>query len=503
MKRSSILQSLLRCLVISQVLIWLAGLLSFSVVALWFMRNEIDHIQERQLQALAQRAELFNSGLLSLGDTISILRATTATHRFLYRVTRLSDGSSTGDLALPSNQKRAITHTPADRQVRHSTVFIDGESWRVACVRVPLSGGRDSLEIVMARPDALSNAYAARLVTFLMVPLLMVAVVQSLVLAWSIRRKLSPLQRLVREIKGVPGGSLHPVVMREAPREVRAVLRALNHLLSQAQNNVNSEKRFIGDAAHQLRTPMAGLISQAELALNENDPEKMRQRIVKMHNAAQRSAHLVQQMLALARTEGSASCRMEHYDLAELARKVASEWNDRAWKSAVDLGYEGDEHARVWGNPILMCEALGNMIDNAIHYTGPGTLVTVKVSAPDMDWMPTVENPVPCVLLEVEDNGPGVPPESLSKLFERFWRADENMPGGCGLGLALVRRVADLHRATVGARLLTPHGLRISMAIPVFGKTASGMEDSSIPDTRWRHAVSRAAGLRPITPADS
>lgn len=101
MKRSSILQSLLRCLVISQVLIWLAGLLSFSVVALWFMRNEIDHIQERQLQALAQRAELFNSGLLSLGDTISILRATTATHRFLYRVTRLSDGSSTGDLACP------------------------------------------------------------------------------------------------------------------------------------------------------------------------------------------------------------------------------------------------------------------------------------------------------------------------------------------------------------------------------------------------------------------
>lgn len=333
-----------------------------------------------------------------------------------------------------------------------------------------------------------------------------------------------------------------------------------------------AEKGFIHDAAHQLRTPLAGIISQAELALQENDPQQLHQRIRKMHAAAQRGAQLVKQMLALARSEATEPSHIasEPYDIAQLAREVAREWIPKSLALHKDLGYEGAESAWVRGNRFMMREAIGNLIDNALSYTAANGHITVRVqlcSAPQHaaasiasaastnastasanqptldpqavtaayirptntddqdassachdscaihpsppgqcvtapsdvlassassaaptvhrsnDSFPTQQsgdansnacNDKPCchtpdldtVILEVIDNGPGVAPEQLARVFERFWRADDEHSSGSGLGLPLVERIAAQHGGCASAHNAQPQGFIVRLHLP-------------------------------------
>jgi two-component system sensor histidine kinase TctE len=165
--------------------------------------------------------------------------------------------------------------------------------------------------------------------------------------------------------------------MTEAPQEVHALAGAVNELLSAVRRSVTQEKRFLNDAAHQLRTPLAGLISQTELALLETDPQALKERLTKVLSGAQRSAHLVHQLLSLARTE--ADVRLQTLDVAALAREVAREWTPRALAAGVDLGFEGEDSLTVQGEKLLLREALSNLIDNALLYAGQGSLVTLRV----------------------------------------------------------------------------------------------------------------------------
>jgi two-component system sensor histidine kinase TctE len=213
--------------------------------------------------------------------------------------------------------------------------------------------------------------------------------------------------------------------------------------------NVNQEKRFINDAAHQLRTPLAGLISQVELAQRENSDPVLGARLTKVRTGAERSAHLVHQLLTLARTETTA--RREPLDLAALARDVAREWTPRAVAAGVDLGFEGEEHRMVQGDALQLREAMANLIDNALRYTPRGSAVTLKVEA---DGERT--------RLLVEDNGPGLSEADMAHVFQRFWRASE-LPGGCGLGLAIVSEIARRHGGEATAENMQPHGLRITL----------------------------------------
>lgn len=265
-----------------------------------------------------------------------------------------------------------------------------------------------------------------------------------------------------------------------------------------------AEKGFIHDAAHQLRTPLAGIISQAELALKENDPQQLHQRIRKIHAAAQRGAQLVKQMLALARSEADehSHSATEPYDIAQLAREVAREWIPKSLALHKDLGYEGAESAWVRGNRFMMREAISNLIDNALNYTAADGHITVRVQlaaaaqhattsvAAAMPISPPASGPSqsqpghphassdgndgPCqppsglhtVILEVADNGPGVAPEQLPHVFERFWRADDKHTSGSGLGLPLVERIATQHGGHATAHNAQPHGFIVRLHLP-------------------------------------
>jgi two-component system, OmpR family, sensor histidine kinase TctE len=230
----------------------------------------------------------------------------------------------------------------------------------------------------------------------------------------------------------------------------------VNQLLSTVRRSLNQEKRFLSDAAHQLRTPLAGLKSQLDLALTEHDPVALKARLGKVNSAVERSAHLVHQLLSLARSEGDVA--FAPLDLAQLAQGVAREWAPRLLAQNIDFGFEGAEHLQVMGNAILLREALGNLVENALRYAAgpsnsPSTALTVTLRVREADGLAVVE---------VEDNGIGLSDTDRARAFERFVRVSD-LPGGVGLGLPIVREIAQRHGGEVKATAVNPQGLRVEM----------------------------------------
>jgi two-component system sensor histidine kinase TctE len=250
-----------------------------------------------------------------------------------------------------------------------------------------------------------------------------------------------PLDRLRRQIETRSHRDLTPLDEPRTPTEVRPLVHATNELMHRLQRALVSQQRFIADAAHQLRTPLAGLRTHAELALRERSIEGMRERVHSLMEATDRSAHLAHQLLslALAEPEGSAAASMCEMDLAALARDVTSQSVPRALERGLDLGMdERDDDVRLEGNAVLLRELLANLVDNAIRYTPSGGHITVSVSRADA-----------AIVLSVEDDGPGIPLADRGRVFERFQRLSEARGDGCGLGLAIVREIAEAHAATV------------------------------------------------------
>jgi two-component system sensor histidine kinase TctE len=263
---------------------------------------------------------------------------------------------------------------------------------------------------------------------------------------------LLPLTRLTTQLENRSVNALQPIGMTQAPSEVHALVQAINGLLGEVNRSVNQEKRFLNDAAHQLRTPLAGLISQVELAQRETQDPALQARLSKVLSGAQRSAHLVHQLLTLARSE--TVTQNAPLDLADLAREVAREWTPKALASGMDLGFEGEDHAPLTGDALQLREAMSNLIDNALRYTPRGTEITLSV------WR-TAQG----LTLRVQDNGPGLNDVDRAQAFGRFWRASE-LPGGCGLGLSIVREIARRHGGDAHAEAVSPQGLRIDLVLP-------------------------------------
>ena len=194
------------------------------------------------------------------------------------------------------------------------------------------------------------------------------------------------------------------------------------------------------------------MISQVELAQQEASDPVLVARLAKVHTGAERSAHLVHQLLTLARTENQA--RSEPLDLAALAREVAREWTPRALAAGMDLGYEGAPSLLVKGDALQLREALANLIDNTLRYTPSGSAITLRVQRTESG-----------ASLAVEDNGPGLNADELAHVFQRFWRGSQQ-PGGCGLGLAIVREIALRHGGEASVASMAPHGLKVALYLP-------------------------------------
>ncbi len=280
------------------------------------------------------------------------------------------------------------------------------------------------------------------------------------VLIWlGLARGLKPMTRIIDRIQHRKPGDLSPIDANAAPTEMRPLIASVNALMQQLDASLKGQQRFIANAAHQLRTPLAGIKMQAELALRQahttRDPDELKRSLEQMRLATSRAARMVNQLLALTRAEhgggratgtggGRGQPAMSTLDLAALARERLAEWVTAAREKGIDIGFESATGGPllIAGNASLLAELMNNLIDNAIRYTPVGGRVTVKVRG------------APQPTLEVEDSGVGIAPDERSLVFERFYRVLGGAPGGeniegSGLGLAIVREIAQQHGAVV------------------------------------------------------
>ena len=295
--------------------------------------------------------------------------------------------------------------------------------------------------------------------------------VEALVLAvmgWiAIVRSLKPVESLSKDIEQRSPEHLGPVDRPDIPREVAPLVTALNDLFARVVTASNAEKAFIADAAHQLRTPLTGLRTETELALLEEHPPQLEGLLRRLHIATTRAARLANQLLSQARAEHERhNSAIERFDLKQIATEAAEEWVARSMDAGVDLGFEL-ETARLDGHGFLLREMLANLLDNAINYAGHGARVTIRTRT-------STVAPI-CAILEVEDNGPGIPEEDRERAFERFQRGNAGGTGS-GLGLSIVRDIAGHHNAL--AELLDgPGGVGLKVRV-----TFAPL------DTQWRAA---------------
>lgn len=449
----SLHRQLLWWLLAPQLFLWLMGGVLAYRVALSYAEKALDASLSQSVLALSRQVKPLGSGLLvDFPKAAQAIMEQDPSDRVTYMVSSPPGSFFLGNLKLPP--------PPETLQIADNTpVFydqeVDGKALRIALMELNYgtSPADQRMRVQVAKSLAAKQVLARELVRDVLVPLLLLGTVLSVLVYGGIRRGLAPLQRLETQLAHRGTAALTPIELTEAPQEVHSLATTINELLATLRRSLSQEKRFLNDAAHQLRTPLAGLISQSELAMQETDPQALRERLQKVNLGAQRSAHLVGQLLSLARTE--AAIERLPVDVSALARDVAREYTRKAVHVGIDLGWDGDDVLTLPAGRVLLREALSNLIDNALRYAGKGATVTVTSRRDGGE----------CVL-GVEDNGPGLRSDQLPHVFERFWRASE-LPGGCGLGLSIVAEIAHRHDGEARALPVSPHGLRVELRLPL------------------------------------
>ena len=261
----------------------------------------------------------------------------------------------------------------------------------------------------------------------------------AVILVWfGLTRGLAPLNAIQERIRARNPGDTSPIDEGAAPQELTPLVASFNELLGRLEQSVQTQKRFIADAAHQMKTPLAGLRMQAELAQREQSPDELRRTLAHIADSSDRTAHLVKQLLSLARMENmGATDGMVPLDLCTLTRQVVADWLQKAWAKQIDLGFEEPgPPVTISGNATMLAEMLNNLLDNAIRYTPDGGRVTVRVTTAPFE---------PFVFIDVEDTGPGIPVAERERVMQRFYRILGTQAEGSGLGLAIVREIVQQH----------------------------------------------------------
>ena len=462
----SLRRHLLLWLLVPQLVLWLAAAFVTYHLAARYTNMAIDRSLYQTSRALAQQVKPIGNGLLiDFPKSAQAIIETDPDDTVYYMVSTPPGHFILGNKNLPPPP-------PLPQIELERPYFYDGMVGDVP-VRVSalyLAYGEDDspqqLLVQLAKSRATREELARQILIDTALPLSGLIVLMSLIVWAGIRTGLAPLARLRSAVEDRAPNDLTPIEIESAPAEVRALVQALNTLLAEVHESVSAQKRFISNAAHQLRTPLAGLKSQTELALAEAQDPALRARLARVHESAARAAHLVAQLLTLARAEPESALAQARtrLDLARLAKELTAEQVPRALQAGMDLGCEDARDSAeaeaplpVLGHPLLLREALSNLIDNAIRYAGRGATVTVRLGRDG-----------PSALVQVEDDGPGLPrdPDIYERVFERFVRVT-NDGHGCGLGLAIVREIIERHGGQVRLEPVTLHGVRVTVRLPV------------------------------------
>ncbi|BEV15789.1 sensor histidine kinase [Herbaspirillum sp. DW155] len=349
---------------------------------------------------------------------------------------------------------------PAGLHDGFQTVFMFHEDFRVYVQPMP-SGRR----IALVQETDVRDHIASRSAWRALVPVLILVPVLLLALQRIMRTLFAPLTRLRREIDQRRDDQLDPLATADLPPEISPFVDAINGLLARVQGAMTAQRRFVADAAHELRTPLAALSLQAERLQQSELSDTARERLQRLEQGLERARTLVTQLLALARVQAqdqSATSQRSRHVLREVVRPVLEDLLPLAQQKDIDLGVDGPLEAVVQTNALDLGLLLGNLIDNAIRYTAVAGCVSLRLAAPD-------ETPPGCVRMEIIDNGPGIPASERERVFQPFHRLDPAAAPGAGLGLAIVQSVAA--RLGIVVRLeaadeKTQTGLRVLLDIP-------------------------------------
>jgi two-component system sensor histidine kinase TctE len=319
---------------------------------------------------------------------------------------------------------------------------VHGEDVRVATlpVRFGTQVNEPAAMVQVAETRVKRRALAQEILIDVILPQLAMIVIAGVLVWVGVARGLSPLRHLRQAVAERSHLDLSPVAANDVPTEVVPLLDAINDLMQRLGVVLTFQNRFIADAAHQLRTPVAGLKAHIEVALGEEDLTQTRRALAHLYSGVERMSRLVSQLLSLARNEANtgSSANFSALDLTQLAFEVTTEWVPEAYKKNIDLGFEGaGQPVLINGDRITLTEMMNNLLDNAIRYSRDGGRVTVRV--------------VPALRprLTISDDGPSIPAGERQRVFERFHRLLGNHTDGSGLGLAIVREIAVRHHAEI------------------------------------------------------
>ena len=448
----SLFGEILDWMLVPLLLLWPISIAFTYLVAKSIANNPFDRALDDNVTVLAQQVKEVNGKVIVQMSNAArdILRADDVDNVY-YQVLGPRGEFIEGDRDLPLPvQSEEDRPQPGTVTLRNDTIH--GNEVRVASVQVdlrPVRSGRSQLRepylalVQVAETLDKRAQLANEIIKGVILPQFVILPI-ALALVWfALSRGLSPLAELQQRIRARRPDDLSPIEPGQVPEEISPLVGSLNDMLERLSLSIQTQKRFIADAAHQMKTPLAGMRMQSELALRETDQAEIHRSLEQLSKSSESATRLVNQLLTLARAENQTpeAKPFVPLELSELARTVVQDWVQSSFTHRIDLGFEQPGHpVIVRGNPLMLREMLNNLIDNALRYTPPGGSVTIRVGANPIEQQ---------AILEVEDTGPGIPPAERPHVFERFYRILGSSAEGSGLGLSIVREIAQQHDAVV------------------------------------------------------
>jgi len=447
-KVTSLRAKLLLWLLIPSLSLWILGSCITYFLAINFANGAYDDSLEDTARAIASRLYLQKSGQLEIDlppAAKELLEEDSLGHatrfKLYYQVLSPHGRLISGDSQFPAP-------VPSPKTIRFQDAEIHHQQVRLATLRLHMDEKNQigpGFVVQVAETLKEREELAGDIFMAIVAPQFFMILMAGGIIWFGVKRGLLSLDKVRQAVAERTPQELHLLKEDAAPMEIRPLLQALNDLLVRVAADRDIQQRFIANAAHQLRTPIAGLKTQAELILRQTSPEDRNYHaITQIHTSAQRIKHLIKQLLVLARHEhrlsSTSSGEIGMVDLVALARKTTSDLVPQAIAKQIDLGFEqGVSHFELSGDIVSLREMMANLIENAIRYTPRNGKVTVSLNRDEAGL----------IRFSVEDNGPGIPESEKEQVFERFYRVSSDGPEGSGLGLSIVKEIANIHRAEV------------------------------------------------------
>lgn len=449
-------------------LLWSLGLLltvlmlASGMSAYWNGREVADTAYDRTLLASARTIA---AGLTQRDGTLSAeipyvaldTFAYDSEGRIYYQVNDINKRLISGYENLPSPPPGTLRTDDYPALASFYNGVYGGQDVRVVSLLKPVSepGMNGIAEIRVAETQEARVGMARSLMADTLLRLGMLGAGAMLLVWFTVSAALRPLERLRGAVEDRQPDDLRPLPMVEVQHELRPLVSSLNHFTERLRHQFERQAQFIADAAHELRTPLAALKARVELGLREHDPQQWRSTLESAAQSTDRLTHLANQLLSLARIENGARAIAEGgahtLDLSQLARELGMALAPLAHARGVALALEADEPVWLRGEPTLLNELLSNLVDNAMAHTPVGGNVVLRVIAPG--------------ILEVEDDGPGIPEADRERVFERFYRRNQQS-AGTGLGLAIVGEICRAHLAQISLHDGAERGLKVRVSFP-------------------------------------